>query len=282
MLYQKLLTGDTPYHFSYSDTLQCSDGFQEHRHPEAEFIYCFEGSFDIIIDKARARINEGALALVPPMACHEIPGSDTPRRTMVIEAGPSLLRRHFDIFSKTKFTSPVVTLAGDIPQQRELMSLLEECARLKHNGSEYAELIITGNIYKICGLILSQFTETSAEAAKDMKAVANIEKALELIHAHYAEPITVDMAASLTGYGKSNFCKLFKSIVGDTFHSFLCRKRVENACIYLRETNMPIAEIATAVGFTEAKSFCRVFKGVMGVTPGEMRRGERGFLMHNA
>ncbi len=271
MLYQKLLTGDTPYHLSYSKP-SLSVGFQEHRHPEAEFIYCFDGSFDIIIEKVRYTVNAGSLALVPPMACHEIPDGNPLHSTMVIEAGPSLLRRHFDIFSKTKFTSPVVTLSDNNKNHIELKSLFEETAKIKSDGDEYSELIITGNIYKICGIILSQFTEISAEATKDMKAVANIDKALELIHSHYAEPITVDMAANLTGYGKSNFCKIFKTIVGDTFHNVLNRQRVENACIYLEETTMPIAEIALAAGFAESKSFCRVFKSITGMTPGERRR----------
>ena len=270
MLYQKLLTGDTPYHVSCSK-VDFSCGFPEHRHPEAEFIYCFDGVFDIIIDKNLYRVPKGSLVLVPPMACHEIPSGGGAHSTLIIEAGPSLLRRHFDIFSKTRFTSPVVELSGS-DECTQLRALFEETALLKQKSTEYSELIITGNIYKICGIILSQFTEISAEASKDMKAVSNIEKALELIHSHYAEPITVDMAASLTGYGKSNFCKIFKNIVGDTFHNVLNRKRIENACIYLDETTMPIAEIAVAVGFTEAKSFCRVFRSVTGMTPGERRK----------
>lgn len=274
MLYQKLLTGDTPYHVAFGKT-DISVGFPEHRHPEAEFIYCFDGSFDIIVEREYFRVTAGSIVLVPPMACHELPGGNFPHSTVVIEAGPSLLRRHFDIFSKTRFISTVATLLTDNPVHSELRSLLEETARMKQDSSEYSELIVTGNIYKICGHILSQFTEISAEATKDMKAVANIEKALELIHSRYAEPITVDMAASLTGYGKSNFCKIFKNIVGDTFHNVLNRQRIENACIYLDETTMPIAEIAVTVGFAEAKSFCRVFKNVMGITPGERRKNKR-------
>lgn len=272
MLYQKLLTGDTPYHVSCS-RVDSTRGFPEHRHPEAEFIYCFEGSFDIVIEKTRYTVSEGCLALVPPMACHAIPDGNPPHITLVLEAGPYLLRRHFDLFSRASFTSPVVSIIGGKSEHARLRELFEETAELKALGDDCSELIITGNIYKICGIILSEFTKISDNTARDMKAVSNIEKALELIARHYAEPITVDMAASLTGYGKSSFCKVFKSIVGETFHSVLNRRRVENACIYLGETNMPISEIATAVGFSDAKSFCRVFKSVTDKTPGEYRRG---------
>ncbi len=271
MLYQKLLTGDTPYHVSCS-RVQESVGFPEHRHPEAEFIYCFEGEFDIVIEKVRYTVTESCLALVPPMACHAIPDGNPPHTSLVLEAGPTLLRRHFDLFSKASFSSPVVSLVGGRSEYLQLRELFEETARLKNGGGDFSELVVTGNIYKICGVILSEFTKISDDTARDMKAVANIEKALELINKHYAENVTVDMAAALTGYGKSNFCKIFKSIVGETFHSVLNRRRVENACIYLGKTDMPIAEIATATGFSDAKGFCRVFKAVTDMTPGEYRK----------
>ena len=271
MLYQKLLTGDTPYHLSYS-SVEKSEGFEEHRHPEAELIYCFDGTYGIAIDKTPHILGKDTLALIPPMASHEILGYDEPSTKLVIEAGPSLLKRNFDVFSKTRFTSNVVTLEEENPEHKTLKMLLCETAELYKQKSQYSELMITGNIYKTFALILSQFTEISESMTKDMKAVANIDKALELINNHYAEPINIDMAAELTGYGKSNFCKIFKNIVGDTFHNVLNRQRTENACIYLEETTMPIAEIAAAVGFSETKSFCRVFKSITGMTPGERRK----------
>jgi len=271
MLYQNLVVGDTPYHLYYSTAL-CSTGFPNHRHPEAEFIYCFEGSFEILIERVPYTVTAGSLVLISPMNSHELLKSDASYSRMVIEVGPSLLKQHFDIFSKTHFTSPVVTPDSNIVQQAELKQLIEETARLKQENSEYSKLIITGNIYKICGIIMSQFTKISEEFTKKMYAVANIERALELVYNHYNEPITVDMAANLTGYGKSNFCKLFKRIVGTTFHNFLNCQRIEKACIYLEETTMPIAEIASTVGFSETKSFCRVFKNITGITPMERRK----------
>ena len=63
-----------------------------------------------------------------------------------------------------------------------------------------------------------------------------------------------------------------RTVTGDTFHNVLNRKRVQNACDLLRETNMQISEIAAQVGFEETKSFCRVFKATVGSTPGQYRK----------
>lgn len=38
------------------------------------------------------------------------------------------------------------------------------------------------------------------------------------------------------------------------------------------EEDMAVADIAAEVGFSESKAFCRVFKAIYGVTPGQYRR----------
>lgn len=272
MLYQKLLTGDTPYRFGVSESIAAGHAFPEHRHPEAEFLYCISGSFGITIEKKTYKVTAGQLVLIAPMEAHSVNYCNENTSTALVEVGPVLLRKKFNAFTGGGFSSSVRTLDGSTKGLVELRSLIEESIELKMTPTEHSDLMITGNVYKICAIILSEFTESACESSVDMKSVENVEKALEMIHERYAEPITVDMAAEITGYGKSNFCKIFKRITGDTFHNALNRQRVENACIYLDETAMPISKIATAVGFAEPKAFCRVFKQITGITPGDRRK----------
>ena len=79
-------------------------------------------------------------------------------------------------------------------------------------------------------------------------------------------------AARAAGCSTSNFCRTFKTIVGESFHKRLNRHRISCALGLLRESSMQISDIAAEVGFPEAKSFCRVFRDIMGMTPGEYRR----------
>ena len=85
----------------------------------------------------------------------------------------------------------------------------------------------------------------------------------------------MEEVAAATGYGKSNFCKIFKEVTGETFHSVLNKKRIQSACDLLSETNMQISEIAAQVGFMETKTFCRVFKSSMGISPGAYRQHKK-------
>jgi len=97
-------------------------------------------------------------------------------------------------------------------------------------------------------------------------------KPIELIHTHYAQPLTVEYVSSLNGYSRSTFCKIFRRITGDTFHNTLNRHRVENARRLLSETRASIETVAHQVGFRDAKSFCRVFKSLSGQSPGSYRK----------
>ena len=118
-------------------------------------------------------------------------------------------------------------------------------------------------------------TENNCEAnnnSKEIRLVSNIEKALELIYDEYATNLTVERAAEVCGYGKSNFCKIFRRITGDTFHNVLNRYRITMACNLLDKTNYSVEQIATEVGFSEIKTLCRVFKSFMGMTTGEYRK----------
>lgn len=273
MLYQKLLTGNHPYFLNVIHM----PGFEEHRHPELELNYCLKGSCRFRVDKKEYDLKEGDLIIIGSMISHEVPIHHEPDNLiMTVEVGPVLLMGYFDLFSKAIFHNPLYHLKNNEENNAiydQLSSLLDETAVLHLNRCDFSELLIKSNLYKICAhlLQLSMQNAENASAHRSLRDISKIEKALDIIHDKFAEPLSVEQVATLCGYSNSNFCKVFKNITGDTFHNVLNRHRVENACCFLQGSNMSIENIAIHVGFTDAKSFCRVFKNFMGVTPGTYR-----------
>ncbi len=268
MLYQKILIGETPYHVGVG----AMGTFEEHRHADIEFNYCISGELEIIIDKKHYCLHAGELALINPMVSHSVPkAQDQACKCLSVTLGASFLRRHFASFSQNRFRSAVCRLSNESEDHARLRALLEEAARWKGEEGEYAELMLAGVLYQICANLTLELCREETHGGEDLRMVANVEKALELIYYRYAEPLTVEDAAAVTGYGKSNFCKIFKRIAGDSFHQVLNRQRVEIACGFLSETATSVANIAQEVGFSDSKTFCRIFKRFQGVTPGEYR-----------
>ena len=271
MLYQKIHSGERPYSISMGSLMP----FQEHRHADFELNFCVEGSFEVLADKKRFNVEAGCTTLLPPMCAHEIPDHDNERTAITITVGMSLLKKYFSDFSKAVTVPRVLDLRT--PENRKVYETFMECAEICREGGETAELLLTGNIYKIFAYLFAAPTkeEPPQSASSDYRKIGNVEKALELIYYNYKEDVSVEQVSRLTGYSKSNFCKIFKRVVGESFHQALNRQRISNAAGLLRATDMSVAEVAAEVGFSESKAFCRVFKAMLGITPGQYRRAEK-------
>ena len=92
------------------------------------------------------------------------------------------------------------------------------------------------------------------------------ERVKGFIEATYDQPITVQGLAWEFSLERNYFTSLFKAKTGWTPSDYLAAVRIEKACIFLKETDEPIASIATAVGL-DTRNFARIFKRVMGKTP---------------
>ena len=269
MLYQKILTDEMPYQMRAGELGR----FEEHRHAEIEFHYCLSGEVELTVDKKSCRVRQGELLVIGPMISHAVPrDGDLGQRVLTVIVGPSFLRRHFARFSALR--ACICDLSSSTENHRILRACLLTCAGLCRHPAAEDELMLTGELYRACACLLGELDETGESGGReerDRRRVANVERALEMIHYDYAHPLTVEDAAAATGYGKSNFCKIFKEVVGESFHRLLNRRRISCACLLLGESDLPISTVAQEVGFVECKTFCRVFKEEMGMTPGVYR-----------
>lgn len=275
MLYQKLLMGGNPFFVSVGK----ASSFELHRHPELELSYCVAGGYDIICENQHFVLKEGDLAVISPMAAHEFPAANADGEIMTIEVGYAFLGEFFKTFTGQNFNCQLYKKSDPpaIPLYSDLISLVEETARICRSSSPFKELSIKGNLFKISGLLL-QMTNHSEPGNKQHKKLSDIEsvdQALTLIHDAYYKPLSVEYISATCGYSKSNFCKIFKAITGDTFHNALNRHRIQISCMLLTETNYSIEKIAQETGFADSKSFCRVFKKFMEVSAGEYRKKQK-------
>jgi AraC family transcriptional regulator len=81
----------------------------------------------------------------------------------------------------------------------------------------------------------------------------------------------IDDLATIAGVAPSHFCRLFKSAMNMTPHNFVTRVRMERAQSLLRQTELPIVQIAEAAGFSNQSAFTRAFNSYTGMAPGQWR-----------
>ena len=91
----------------------------------------------------------------------------------------------------------------------------------------------------------------------------------------YAQPVSLNDLGRRYGYTPQYISSLFHQETGVSLTAYLQRLRVEKACQMLVRTSEPIAAIAKAVGYDDAKHFADLFRRFMGMSPRELRRTYR-------
>ena len=99
-----------------------------------------------------------------------------------------------------------------------------------------------------------------------------ISRAKDFIAQHYSEDISSGDVAKELHLSRFYFCKLFKSVTGLTFTSYLARVRIERVKeLLLRNPNLRVSEIAFETGFQSLTHFNRVFLKLTGLSPTAFR-----------
>lgn len=99
-----------------------------------------------------------------------------------------------------------------------------------------------------------------------------IRLAKEYVLEHYQKPITLEKVCEVVGFSVSYFSTMFKRETGESFIRFLTRTRIEHAMQLLVQTNLPVSEICTHVGYSDLKHFMQIFKRETHLTPGQYRK----------
>ena len=206
MIYQKLLPASTPYivYISYSPGI-----FPIHKHHEIELIYSpYDTVIKLTCGEDEYTINGGELAIVGTLSPHgtEICGENC--HVMVLELGPIFLKEHFNSISELDLSYPKIDLTHNNDITLDLKRCLDEIYAMYTHDEQKDELIIIGNIYRICSDIIKLKTpDTSYHSNAQAK---KLKTALNYIHTNYSGTITLEEIAKMVGYSKGNFCKIFK------------------------------------------------------------------------
>ncbi|MBD2845490.1 helix-turn-helix transcriptional regulator [Paenibacillus sp. IB182496] len=116
------------------------------------------------------------------------------------------------------------------------------------------------------------FDQTSAQREADPAEQA-IHASAAYIEQHYADPLEREALARRASLSSSYYSVLFKRHVGCTPVQYITRIRMDSAMQLLKESNLPVSEVARQVGYEDALYFTRVFSRAIGMTPRAFRRG---------
>ena len=98
-----------------------------------------------------------------------------------------------------------------------------------------------------------------------------LRRVTDYMRAHLAEPVRLADLVALTGLSRAQFFRAFGHSTGRSPHAFLTDLRVTQARALLRDTRLPVARVAEAVGL-DIRQLSASFRKRFGAPPGSIRR----------
>jgi AraC-like DNA-binding protein len=98
-----------------------------------------------------------------------------------------------------------------------------------------------------------------------------LKEVFEFIRHRYSERITLAEAAALARLSKPQLTRIFKKVAGMSFVQYVNHVRLSHGARMLKETRQSVAEIASALGFSDQSYFDRQFRKSFGQSPREFR-----------
>jgi AraC-like DNA-binding protein len=123
----------------------------------------------------------------------------------------------------------------------------------------------------VCGMLLE--TTRQLTVTRTMPPDEAVRTAIAFMESRFDQSFSIDELAKEIGCSRARLFGIFKQATGLTPNDYLQRIRVNKAAAMLRETTLPITEIALICGFNTSQYFSSVFRKYHNRTPSELRDG---------
>ena len=100
---------------------------------------------------------------------------------------------------------------------------------------------------------------------------SSIARIQEFIGEHFKEDLTIDDIAKRGGMSVRNFSRRFKNATGESFSNYIQKLRIETAKRLLESAEFSASEVMYRVGYSDERSFRRLFKRHTGLSPKHYR-----------
>ncbi|MDF2192669.1 AraC family transcriptional regulator [Paraflavitalea sp. CAU 1676] len=115
-------------------------------------------------------------------------------------------------------------------------------------------------MHKILGTVTDYTPDHRIHARLKQQHLTTIELAKQYITEHYTDDIALQDLATHCLVSPFHFSRIFKTFTQTSPHQFLLTIRLKNAELLLKETALPVADIAFTSGFNSIEHFTTAFR----------------------
>lgn len=138
------------------------------------------------------------------------------------------------------------------------------------NHKDDSPFHLIGHLYLFIDSFVKSSAITQISKSNNLRD-SYIKEALSFIEQNFQNDITVEEIAACCGLNRSYFGKIFHEVLGKSPQEFLISYRMTKATELLKLTSLSIAEVGSAVGYSNQLHFSRAFKKIYGISPRQWR-----------
>jgi AraC-like DNA-binding protein len=154
-------------------------------------------------------------------------------------------------------------------ERRLFLRLRRAFHGLKEDSDELeGETLLTGAL----AALVERFAAKPHKIIRNGHEPRHVSTIRSFLDEHYDRRVSLADLARMIDLNPVYLARSFRQHVGIPPHAYRIQMRVNRACQMLR-LGAPVSEVAYVVGFADQSHLTRVFKQVMGVTPGQYATG---------
>lgn len=250
----------------HTDTVEKTKSTCSNWHDNTEFLCCIKGEGTVHSDNTDIKMKPGDTIIINPRCLHYITSKNSVVYRCLIIDNSFFEENGFDISHirfKTKFNDKQASLLT-----QNVAKAFEEasgCARIAE-----IRLSVLNYILHICKNYINEIvSDGGGNISKSHEAIL---KAVEFIDNNYEKHLSIDEIASVAGFSKFHFSRLFKNYTGFTVIEHINGRRCENAKLLLEIPSKSISQIANECGFDSCSYFAKAFEKNYGILPSVYRK----------
>ena len=232
--------------------------FVAHAHHNIEILICTDGAFRVCCNFCTQTLSPGQAMIAFSNDVHSY-FCEPAGRGIIMIVSPSLFGDFLPDVSGKRYDNFLLdaqdTLIGCAK------SLLEE-----YRGERNMEIMV-GYLHVILGTLLKRLPYTE-QSATDTSQLSRI---LRYISENYTQQLSLRSLSRTFGISEAHLSRTFSQRISCNFVRYLHNLRIEHAKKLLLTSQRSIVDIALDSGFSDIRTFNRVFRERRGMTPTQYR-----------
>ena len=183
------------------------------------------------------------------------------------------LQEHFNTTSFFQNPDLHSTLVKTNPETEFLHYNILQLALVGSGSKLEIDQLVVEMIEKVLAHISEYKPDVRIHSKLKRNHLGTIELAKEFITRHFADDISLTDIASSCHVSPFHFSRIFKTFTSYSPHQFLLTIRLKHAELLLKNTALPVADVAFSSGFKSIQYFTTVFKQKYLCPPGKFSVG---------